>query len=347
MKENFPPEMSKGLKALRSRVRRVQFWRGFWASLAVLVAGLLLVTALDFLFNPPGAARWLLFLAWMGATAAAVWHFLIKPLSHKISLVQIARWMENRHPEIEERVSTAMELSDHPEGVSEELLKDLTEHAQADVKGVDPNLEVTTKRVRRWLWPATALLVLVLGLLAIFPQEYGRLLSRAFTPHKDSGNAGAVKFTIKPGDVEILEGDELVLEFAYEGRDQLEFVKVGDDGERVAEPLLPVLEEEGVKHYRYHVSDATESFQYYATAGKAESDHYEVTVWPEPRLDDLRVTYQEPAYTENPARQTSLARGVEVLERSEIELSGVANTQTEKGRLLIDGEEVGEVEVAS
>lgn len=348
MKDEFPPEMKKSLAALLSRVRRIQFWRGFWATFLALIGGLILVTGIDLIFAPlPSAVRWLLFVIWSIIVIFTVWKMLVKPLKHKISLVQIALWMENRHPEIEERVSSAMELSQNHRGVSIELLKDLTDHATSDMASVNPKVEVNSKKVRPWLWAAAVLGAIVLALLLIFPQEYGRLITRAFTPYKESGNAGAVKFTINPGNLEVVAGDEVVIKVTYEGEGTLNFVKTDEKGLSVAEPLIPQSDNKGVKSYRYQIPAAEKTFSYHATAGRAESDHFKVTVWPLPSLEKIRVSTVYPDYTELPPRETALKNGVEALAHSHVELSGIANTQTENGRLLIDGKELGEIKIDS
>lgn len=348
MKNDFPPEMKKGLNALRSRVRLIQFWRGFWAVFLALVGGLIVVTGLDYFFAPlKPAARWILFFLWLAVVFQTAWKMLVKPLSRKISLVQIARWIEIRHPEIDERVSTAMQLAPDFGGVSSELLRELTSQATTDMTQINPKAEVSSKKVRPWLWPAAILGLVVLALLAIFPQEYGRLITRAFTPYQESGNAGAVKFTITPGDVEVMAGEEVILNFAYDGEDALVFVKTNEAGESIAETLVPNSVTEGVKNYRYQLASAEKTFRYHAVAGRAESDHFKVTVWPLPSLEKIRVRTTFPTYTDLPPREMALQKNVEALAHSDIELSGLANTQTESGRLLIDGKEVGEVKIDS
>ncbi|MDB4457228.1 hypothetical protein N9019_02600, partial [Akkermansiaceae bacterium] len=81
--------------------------------------GLLVIVALDFFLAPlPSWARGTLFFGWLTAAGLAAILFIAKSLLTKISLVKLARWLEERHPEVQERISTALELSDHPEGIS-------------------------------------------------------------------------------------------------------------------------------------------------------------------------------------------------------------------------------------
>src|SRR5690606_13094313 len=113
-----------------------------------------------------------------------------------------------RHPEMEERLSTVLELSKNEAGVSPELLEAIGRAAGEDITKVDPQVEVKAAQTRRrWGKPAIALCVLLALALIIWPQEVSRLLVRAVAPFSNVGNAGAAKFNITPGNFEAMEGD--------------------------------------------------------------------------------------------------------------------------------------------
>ena len=135
MKSDIPPQITTRLQAILRRVRRLQISRGILGVLTVFLASVLAVMAVDFFFAPvPTSVRFGLFAALLLITLAAFWIFLWKPLSQKIGLLQIARWLEVRHPEMQERISTAMELAGTSNsGTSESLLNKLIAEAEVDV----------------------------------------------------------------------------------------------------------------------------------------------------------------------------------------------------------------------
>ena len=150
MQTSIPPEITNGLSSLRRRIRWIQLIRGLLKTASVVLIGLLAIVALDFFLAPlPSWARTTLFFGWIIASGLAAIIFIAKSLLTKISLVKLARWLEERHPEVQERISTALELSDHPEGISPELLLELSNEAVADIGTVDPNEEVAGSRVRQ------------------------------------------------------------------------------------------------------------------------------------------------------------------------------------------------------
>jgi len=347
MPAKLPPEITSGLTALRRRIRRIQLSRGLLRVLTVALAGLFLLVALDYFFAPlSSGVRAVLFFCWLAAASYGIIRFLLKPLTRKISLVRLARWLEERHPEVQERISTALELSDHPEGISPALLRELSNDAAKDVGDLDPNEEVRSERVKKSLWPAAVMVVALLSLLAIWPREMSRLLVRAVSPFSDLGNVGAFRFTINPGNLEVLEGDEVIIEMAYEGEldGDLDFL-VEKDGEVLTESLSPVSRDGSTHTFRYHLPSAEKGFSYSARVGRNESDRFKVRVWPIPSLENGTVEYKYPEYTGWPDRSEGLSGGIKALPGTEVTLSGTFNSPIKSGQLLFNSKDLGDVEV--
>ena len=106
MSSELPREITKPLQSLLGRVRRMQILRGLAALATVVLGGLLVSMAAHLVFAPlPVAVSWVLLgLIGVGALWAG-WTWFVRPLKGRITLIQIARWLETRHPEIQERVS--------------------------------------------------------------------------------------------------------------------------------------------------------------------------------------------------------------------------------------------------
>ncbi|YCM44869.1 hypothetical protein V2O64_02405 [Verrucomicrobiaceae bacterium 227] len=345
MSQGLPPEIESGLVSLRRRIRKVQLVRGLFRTATVLLGGVLLIVALDYFFAPLASmVRGALFFLWLAAILVAVVVFVVIPMSARLSLIRLARWLENQHPEVQERISTALEIAERPEGISPELLSELSREAALDVSALDPEHEVQTKRIRRSIWPAVGIVASLLILLAVWPREMGRLLTRAISPFSELGNAGAFRFELKPGDVEVLEGDEIVLDLTYSGNlDQPLELLIDRDGKIVSEALSPSSSDGETHTYRYQVASAAEGFRYSARVGSSESDRFQVKVYPLPRLLEPVVSFQYPPYTEWPDRKASLGSGVQAIAGTRITVSGRFDTPLESGQLLLDGEKLGEV----
>lgn len=345
MSADFPPEIHSGLCALRKRIRIVQLWRGLLGTLSVAIGGLLVVAALDFLMAPLSATvRAVLFFLWVLITLFAGFKLMIVPLSSKIPLIKLARWFEKQHPEVQERISTSLELSGRAEGISPELLSELSREAVGDIENLDPIQEVRSDRIRCFLWPAMALIVATLSLLMFYPKEMKRLLTRAVTPFSDLGNVGAFRFEVTPGNIEILEGSELSLTIEYSGTVEapLELL-IQKDGELTVEEL-PVSSVVGeTSFYRYFISSADQDFEYSARVGRSESDRYDVKVYPLPRLLEPVVTFSYPSYTEWSERKTPLGSEISALVGTRVTVNGRVETPLKSAYLSLDSQELGEL----
>ena len=343
MNANTPSrEIESRLKIVRGRIRSAQFKRAAWVTATVALGGLLVIMAADYFFAPlPLAARWVLFGAWLVAVGFAL-KSTVAPLLRKITLVRIARWIEARHPEMQERLSTVLELSGEAAGISPELLEALGKAANEDIAQVDPQGEVKSAQKRmRWGRPAAALAAVLALSLIVWPQEAGRLLVRAVAPFSDVGNAGAVKFQIEPGDLEVMEGDKIRITIGHEGpANSIELVLKMDGRDALSQPLL----REG-NQFIYTLDPARESFTYRAQSGRAQSDEYTATVWPLPAVIEPRAVLDYPAYTGLLKHEQGLGEGIEAVEGTTVTLKGGLNTPVEAGWIEIDGQRVAEAKV--
>ncbi len=332
-------DIGRRLGAVRSSIRRAQLQRGGLLLATVALGGLLAIMAADHFLAPlPVAARWAMFGLWLAATGAAL-VIGMRPLLRKIGLVQVARWIEGRHPEIEERMSTVLELSGSDSGASLELLDELAKAAGEDVGKVDARAEMKAVGAgRRWARPALVLALLFAALFVIWPKEAARLAVRAVAPFSNLGNAAAVKFEVKPGDIELLEGDALAIAIAYAGpADALDLAMTMAGGNELTQPM----NREG-DFWSYRMDPVREGFVYRARAGRGESDAFTVTMWPLPGIGEPRVKRTFPEYAGLLPTEEALGTGVEAVRGTKVELAGVLNTAVEAAWLEIEGTRVAE-----
>jgi hypothetical protein len=329
------PDLEPVLRRLRRRIRRVQHTRGLLATLVMALAALLALVLIDARLSPlPLALRWTLTISWFAIAAGTALVAWLLPMRRPLELLKIARWLEIRHPELDERISTAMELSGSGGGgVSQSLLAELSRAALSDLAGIDPRTEISMRRARRWLVPALGLLAGWVALFGFAPDWTARHVVRALSPNSRLGNA-AESLTVEPGSVELIEGDALrvVARFASPPVVQPEIVLRLADGGSLVEPMRG---EEG--SHIYQLDKVTAGFDYEVRAGRATSDRFRVSVWPRPRLADSRLRLVFPAYTGLAAREQSVADGLTAVAGTRITLSATLNTPVSGARFELDG----------
>lgn len=329
------PLLEPVLRRLRQRIRRVLAIRGALVTAVTALAGLLVLAALDFAVSPlPSFVRWMCPFVWAAAVGgvATVWWWL--PLRRPLELVRIARWLETRRPDLDERVSTVLEVSAQGDsGMSSQLLDMIAREAVGCLGQIDPQAEVSVRLARRWLWPVAALSLVWAVLFVLWPGSTARHVVRVLVPGSNLGTS-AGRIAVTPGSVEVFEGDALQISARHSAgsRTDLEVVLHLADG---TSPVMPM-----DKRDNGSVCDlgrASRGFDYEVRAGRETSDRFRVTVWPQPHLAGQRVRLEFPAYTGWPAREQALGEGITALTGTKVELRSKLNTPVDAVRLEIDG----------
>lgn len=337
------PRLEPVLRKVRARIRGVIASRGALITAVTALGGLLALVGIDFAFAPlPALVRWILPALWLIAvvTVSYIWWWV--PLRKSLDLIRVARWLENHHPELDERISTVLEVSGRGEtGMSSQLIEQLAKEAASSLDGINPKIEVSTRRARQWLWPAAALLVIWACLFALWPDPTARHVVRALVPTSNLGNA-AGRITVTPGSVELIEGDTLQITATHSAgpRTPLELVVYLTDGKSTVFPM-----QAGDDGSIHSIGRADRSFEYVVRSGRETSDRFKVTVWPEPRFNDPRVKLEFPVYTGWAPREQALGDGISAIQGTKIELRSKLNTPIESARLEIDGETIGDTQL--
>jgi hypothetical protein len=315
----LPEPIVQKLRSLIARIRRVLWWRGFWSTLASLVAVLLAIMAIDAAFDLEAViVRCALSLAGAAVVGWVAWRTLVRPLSRTFGLAQVARLVEIHHPEMHERISTAVELLGSKDAAglrgSDELLAEVVKSAVVDVQSVSPEKEYSSLPMR---WPrrlaAGALAVLAL-VLAIWPFQGGMLVARALLPFANIGSASAFDLRVITQDTAVGEGEPLTILVAAKGRaaKRVELRREptsSADGPATAPPtterLMPQTSDQarpGETVFALTLPAVQDSFRYAATSGRARTKAFFVEVQRRPDITGLRVVYSFPPYTGLPPK---------------------------------------------
>ncbi|MFN5960081.1 MAG: hypothetical protein ACK5CW_01215, partial [Verrucomicrobiota bacterium] len=348
----LPAPIADRLRAVIRRVRWIQLTRGLLATGAVGCFALLAVMAADAGVALSRPLRLTLSLLALLVTLLAAWRFLLRPLCRKISTAAVARWLEIQHPEMQERISTAVELAGRPDaGTSRVLLEEVVRDAVADAGRIRPEVELSGRRARG---PAIALLsgLGILGVLfALWPAAVPRLVARALAPLAEIEDAWAGQIRLVTGSQTVALGEPLNLEAAVKGKPDRVAVRMTlPDGTTVEESLLAdpaVKVGEGESGYALRIPAAERSFSGVIAMGRATSPPFTVTVLPRPSVESYTLTWKFPEYT---------GRKEEMKENAGPEIVAPAGTTVKvKARLsrpvqdaeaLVDGKASGSVQLA-
>jgi len=346
-----PGEIAGTLRRMIRRTRAVIVLRGVCAVAATLIASLLAVMAVDFGITIFSAwVRWLLTLTVAGAAAASVAWFLVRPLARSFTLAGIARVIESRHPELQERISSAVELllsRDGPElRGSDALIAALVGEATQDARAVRPNREVSRRPARPYLLAAGLGLAVLGALLAAWPKRTSLLLARAVAPGANLPNVSRAQLTILPhGDQVVMAGERLAVEVivANKAVGSAEIRRQEPGGREHAAAMQRIGDSpDGRRRFLFTCPPARKNFRFRIHAGDALSRYRHVRVVPRPAVRRVDLTYDYPDYTGREPKTVIDAPGdIRALAGTTVTVAAVTNKPVAEAELLINDQPSG------
>jgi len=290
----------------RELKRRIEWtywkWRRLvvirWLSLTLLTIGLTLaITAfLDWRLLLPEGVR----IALLAASAAVVvwlfWYALVRPLRHRPSFDRIARHIEEHHPELEDRLVTAVEFGDQaPSWASPKLLNRLIQDAALRTSSVNFGGTISGKGTA-WLSLASAVAVIVV-LSYLLPQLrlHGLEMRRITRPWQTPNPRTEPGILVAPGNKKVPRGSQEMVSAQITGL-QPEAVTFYFSSNDTSWQKAEMEVTEQPNRFVFNVLDIEEPIRYYVKAGELLSEIYTLSVFDPPRVLRLDLTYRFPDY---------------------------------------------------
>ena len=285
--------------------KRTIFWAGL-AIVAVFFVGLLLAEALVDLFLPlPSIIRILLLVGIIGFVGCLCFKHIIKRYFASITLHDIALKVEECHPELEDRLVSAIQFGDQQidDPMQAHMVHRLVTDAVDESKSID--FKATVNKSQRNKRVAAAFLAFLVCSLTVvtFPNQTETALQRIFVPWKKTDPILTTKLAVKPGKARILRGQSLPIEVKITGKnaDQATIIYTKLDPNQtdvlIEKKIKMVPFENQKNHFGYEIFNVDHEVKYYITANEKVSEHFTVKVFDVPKIKDIEISYRFPAYT--------------------------------------------------
>jgi hypothetical protein len=328
LSRGIPPPIRTTLRAVATRQWKLAAARGALRWLLVVLAVLLAASLL--LGFATSAPAWLRFpvaaVTWAVALAAAV-RFL-RPLLRRRSLTDAAFVVERHVPGLDERISSAVELSSEHEAFagSPLLVRHLVRRAESDAAAVRPDAVLPADEIKRlalWLIPVV---LLWLAFSVATPRALFAGLYRVLMPWRDHLPALLADVVVTPGDVTLAEGDALEVKATVN-------VRSGPDREAARALLLTRdagtdrtlsrdLPATAPHQFNASLPDVRQSFAYRVSTDRGDSPWFTATVLPRPAVAQLDLRLEYPAYTGMDRREQLNGDGaIKALQGTEVTLT--------------------------
>ena len=331
--------LSSLLAHLHTLRRRAVLLTGCAALALALAAALglallwVLLEALFFLAPPWRTGLGVLVLV---GTGSALAFFLRQHLPVLLSPHRFALFVERRCPPLQQRLISALELSDaDPTLHSPALLATSIERAAALLRSADP-AQILDRRplyAQLRLLGGAGALVLLCGTL--WSDDLAQAAQRCAHPLTEYERPPRTLITVQPGNLEVIKGDDATLHVHFAG-DKPRRARIV----RRASTEAPYQSEELVvdraDSVTYTFPQVQRSFHYAIAVGDDRSPEYEVRVIDPPAVQRLRLHYQYPAYSQLPDHIEEEGGDIQALPGTRVALEIAANKPLSKAALVLD-----------
>ncbi len=331
-------------ESLLARIRQVRRrWRSqvlvrgislFFASIiALLVLG---VWGAD-LFGFKQPALWLVRFLTGGAALFIAWYFLYVPLRMRVSDVTIAQYIEEKYPQLEDRLVAAVEYGEQrtsSSGMIDLLIKD----ALNKTARVDFSVFLNRKRLAAFGLLGLGSFLVLFALLVWGPAFFPYGFSNVYVPWTRDSLGSSMMIMVAPGDIEIARGADQLVNAHLVGFDSPEvrlFLKPAGSDDDTWNPSAMEPDPRG-SHFRYLLVDVQASQHYYVESMGVRSPIYSINVIDQARAERIDLTYNFRAYTGMSPQTVENEGDISALKGTRMDLRIHLSLPVQSARLLFD-----------
>ncbi len=343
------------LNSLRGYYTRTRLFYGIFILVSVILVYLILSFILSTLsgFILPVFVRVTLSGIFFLVLSVTFSYFFLRPLFYKPSLEELALKIEEKYPQLNNRLIGALQLyrnlEINPEGYSVQMIEKIIE--QADIISQELNFKqvVDKKPLRKISQVSFGLLGLTLIFTFLFPGYFNRSLYLFSHPLISVTAPQKFFFEISPGNAEVLKYSDVKIQIRTLGEKPLKvyFYWKNEGGEWNEERLEKVKTKGAKLHpedspqenksfdFEYTFKQIKRNLDYYAKAEGIKSEQYKLKVTDKPRIIDLKLTFNYPKYTQLKPLVIDQNDGtIEALVGTKVKIEATANKDLARGDLV-------------
>lgn len=334
------------LKTLRILLRLHLVLRGLAWLIFALVVLVFVSLGVDYALHMDGAQRAVIMSLLVAGLGYVFWRFLLRPLRVPMDAEELALVIEQYHSELDDRLISLLQFASRPfqeEGVSETLVRRVADEANAMVEKVDPSIPIESTKT----WKQMALPAVAVAILVLFTAFHSNVVELWFKRNVLFMNVPWPKKTslrVEGGPVfRVVRGRRFTVKVQADPEkvvpEYVTFHMRFSDLGVVAENIKPVMS--GGNIYVKVFENVAEPFEFYITGNDDKTDWFSVELVEPPELTDMKFRVSYPAYMNRPAADLPASHGTLLVpEGSRIALTGWANKDLRRARLILDDDQV-------
>ncbi|MFH1689178.1 MAG: DUF4175 family protein [Candidatus Eisenbacteria bacterium] len=339
-------ELVRRISAAGDRWKRQTALVGLLCLASAMIGALTLLVVLEARIGLPPDVR----VAWLAGALllllAGAWFWVARPLVRYVDAVDLAARVEERLPELGERLESSAELWEKRgtgrHGYSIELIDALILRTVAEAAGVEFRIAPRPEHTRRVVRVSVGVILVAAAGLAVLGSSLQPALARLKHP-LHVPDAPVVRFRVEPGNVTLVSGDDLNVTASIEGTFRgLPTLAFEFDGEAPSTREMTPSEIMAVRETGFPVkatlSDIRSRLVYSVMAGGHSSQTYTVSVVEYPFVTNIRLDYEFPRYSALLPRTVDENSGdITALRGTSVGVTVTASKPIASAELVVDG----------
>src|SRR5262252_9213121 len=335
-------ELLRKIALVRGRWKAFLWFRGLAWILGVMVASLLIGLALA---NSTGISGWTVSLLRLGLLAAVlftIFKALVLPLRRTPTDTQLARFIEEKNPGLEDRLVSAVEAIHKSKTEQVAFVHLLINDTLQRTRHVRFGDQVNKRKFSTFAALTAAFAIALIVSLYIsslfFPVGSAKLLAGLLKPP----NVDAYELKVTPGDITVPRGSDVTIQAVAMGFDprRAEVHLRYSNGTQWEISTMEVTPQ-NLPTFRHLVFNLQETVHYFVDSGGYRSREFTIDVADLPRVEKVDYTYHYPAYTGLAVKKEENGTDIAALKGTEVEVTVTGSQALSGGRLVFsDGKSV-------
>ena len=259
-------------------------------------------------------------------------------LNGRLTLRATALDAEHRYPPFQQRLISTLELQgSRGRMYSADLLAATADAVNALIAGIELWRIVDTGLLRRAMRRALLGCAVLVIVATPFREALSGAADRCVHPRTAYAREIRTGITLSPGNVEIVEGDDLLVEMRFTGDiPRTAHISRRDTGATTWD-TEEFLVTSGLDSLSHRFTSVRRPFEYHVSAGDGESERYQVSVIQPPAVQRMRLSYTYPEYSSLPPRVDEEGGGdIDGLAGTEVQLEIIATKPLAAAVVVID-----------
>ncbi|MFC1725768.1 hypothetical protein ACFL4T_09085, partial [candidate division KSB1 bacterium] len=274
------------------------------------------------------------------AASVTVLYFLInnvlRPAIRKYDDKQIALYIEEKFPDLEDRINSAVEVSrSHSRKEKDLILDQLIDDAVSKTRFIDPSAVVDRKKEKILYYISNAVLVLFLIFLYTFFNDISNLLGSMDMSFNPVAELKQESMSVEPGDIQIEKGESQEIIVKINQETEVDVILHYISGEDIWRNLKM---EKGLDKplFIHQFFNVQEPVRYYVQYQNDKSQEFTISLYEFPKVTKIDLKYVYPDYIGLPPRIEENTGDIIGLKGSNVSITIETSGSAVSGNMVID-----------